>query len=463
MSFEQPKRVTLYGGRKASLSLDIAIVGCGLGGLAAAYCLGQAGHRITVLESAGAIGEVGAGIQVAPNVTKLLIRWGLESQLKQVAVEPQAITFRRYNTGETVGWTRWGESMVAAHGSPYYHIHRADFHQLLFALAEPYMNLRLNSHVVGLDADAERPTLTLASGEVVHADVVIGADGVKSTIREIVVGGPDKATRTGDAAYRAIVPTSELLKHPDLKPLVDKPEMVGWMGPGRHIMAYNIRAKKEYNIVMLHPDDGSVESWTAEGSADKMRADFQGWEPRIQKLLSLVPSTLKWTLMDRAPLDKWVHPAGRVALLGDACHPMLPYRAQGSAMAVEDAAVLGNLFSRISDRSQIAPLLHAYQDLRLPRCSDTQASSRQNQKIFHLDDGPEQEARDASMREAMEEELREAKGDQADRSAGNPNQWADKEKSRRQFSYDADLEVDRWWKEVGERKIGLLGPVQAKM
>ncbi|KAF8421749.1 hypothetical protein L210DRAFT_3672418 [Boletus edulis BED1] len=176
---------------------------------------------------------------------------------------------------------------------------------------------------------------------------------------------------------------------PTFVPLVETPEMVGWMGPGRHIMTYNIRAKREFNLVLCHPDDGSVESWTAEGSADKMRADFVCWEPRVKKLLALIPSTLNWKLMDRAPLSTWINKNGKLALLGDSCHPMLPYRAQGSAMAVEDAAVLGNLFSRLSSPAQIAPLLRAYESIRYDCATATQASSRLNQHIFHLPDGPE--------------------------------------------------------------------------
>lgn len=165
--------------------------------------------------------------------------------------------------------------------------------------------------------------------------------------------------------------------------------------------------------------------------------------------------------MDRQPLEKWVHSSGRVALLGDSCHPMLPYRAQGAAMAIEDAAVLGNLFSRLSHPSQIAPLLHAYQNLRLKRTADTQASSRLNQKIFHLPDGPAQEARDADMRAAMELEFRLLRGEHVDVTLeGSHNQWADRKKNMAQFGYDADAVADRWWADVGEREIGSLGQQQ---
>ncbi|KAH8116622.1 FAD/NAD-binding domain-containing protein [Phellopilus nigrolimitatus] len=465
------ENLTLFSGRKAPLPLDVIIIGCGLGGLAAAHTLGHAGHRVTIVESAPAIGEIGAGIQVTPNVSRLLIRWGLGPHLKKIAVKPEAIALRRYKTGELVGWTKWGDTMETEHGSPYFHIHRADFHQLLLDIAAPVSTLRLNSTVTSIDPAGPRPRITLASGEVLSADLIIGADGVKSMVREIVLGEPTKATATGDAAYRAIIPTEAMLADPELRPFVDNPEMTGWMGPRRHIMGYCIRAKREYNLVMLHPDDGSVESWTAEGSAEKMRADFDDYEPRIKKLLSMVPSTLKWKLMDRKPIATWIHHAGRVVLLGDSCHPMLPYRAQGAAMAIEDAAVLGNLLSRLTHPAQLMPILRGYEALRHARTAATQASSRLNQHIFHLPDGPAQAARDASMRAALAAERAKwaARGvgvpDYVDAAAGeavgpefsgegNSNQWADQRKNREQFGYDADEEAERWWREKGERTCG---------
>nr|VWO96165.1 Ketoreductase CTB6 (EC (Cercosporin toxin biosynthesis cluster protein 6) [Ganoderma boninense] len=203
-----------------------------------------------------------------------------------------------------------------------------------------------------------------------------------------------------------------------------------------------------------------------------MRADFADFDPRLRKILGFVQSTLKWRLMDRKPLKTWIHPSFRVILLGDACHPMLnprmlllpnfrlpgpqPYRAQGAAMAIEDAAVLGNLLSRITHPSQLPAFLQAYEDLRLPRTAETQNQSRMNQTIFHLHDGPEQEQRDADMRKAAAVELeriREGKSKAGDGLAGSANQWADEEKSRVQFGYDADEAAEVWWREGGEHKI----------
>ncbi|CCO31530.1 3-hydroxybenzoate 6-hydroxylase [Rhizoctonia solani AG-1 IB] len=434
----------LFEGRTTSNPLNIVIVGCGLGGLAAAYCLAKAGHKVTMFEGAPAIGEVGAGIQVTPNVSRLLIRWGLGEQLENIAVRPEGIVFRRWNTGEKVGETKWGGEFEDEHGAPYYHIHRADFHKLLYDITVPLIDLHLNSYVTSIDPEA--PSVTIKNEKVFKCDLIIGADGVKSAIREQVVGHVDRPVDTGDAAYRAIVSTDHLLADPELRSLVEHPEMTGWMGPGRHIMGYCIRAKKEYNMVLLHPDDGATESWSAEGSGDNMRKDFEGWEPRVDKLLKLVPSTLKWALRDRLPLDTWIHKSNKVVLLGDACHPMLPYRAQGAAMAIEDGSVLGNLFSHLTDASQIPYFLRAYETLRLSRTANTQAQSRLNQKIFHYEDGPEQEARDASMRAAMRGQ-----------TEGSANQWADKAKSKTQFSYDADAAAEEWWREVGSKERALAG------
>ncbi|KAF9561912.1 FAD/NAD(P)-binding domain-containing protein [Agrocybe pediades] len=423
--------------------LDIAIVGAGVAGLVAGYLLGRAGHRVTLFDSASELGEVGAGIQLTPNVTRLLIRWGVGERLRKVGVVPPTFSLRRYATGEVIGWRKWGNSMERDYGAPYCLAHRADLHRILLDLAKPYVLIRLNSTVV--DINPSIPTLTLSSGEVVRTQMIIGADGIHSRVRNVVVGSIDRPEPTGDAAYRAVVPSSELLKDPDLAPFVEDGTNI-WMGPKRHLVTYPLRNKELYNIVMAYPSP-STDEVTRPVDPAIMRNDFIDFEPRARKLLALIKATSSWALMDHKPLDNWVHKDGKVCLLGDACHPMLPYRAQGAAMAIEDGAALGNLFSRITHPSQIGKMLWAYQEIRHPRATAAQLESRMNQRIFHLPDGPEQEARDESMRQATVAAIKEANGEPADDCVGSQNQWADKQKNDRVFGYDIDAEVDKWWKE----------------
>lgn len=414
-------------------------------------------------ESARELGNIGTriqDIQVSPNATRLLLRWDLCPALRAHAVEPTAIVFRRYGMGVRAGYTRWGSRVTLDHGAPYYHIHRGDYQAMLHQLAcAAGVRICLGAPVRAVQPDPAvqgGPSVTLASGEVFYADLVVGADGVKSTLQKTVTGLDDRPREIGDAAYRATVSIDHLLQDPELRPFVETAEMTAWMAPGRHMMGYCIRAKKEYNMVLIHPDDGSVESWTSEGSGDKMRADFADFEPRVQKILSFVKSTLKWRLMDRKPLPTWVHPKGRVVLLGDACHPMLPYIGQGAAITVEDAAVLGAVLSHVSSLAQVPALLQAYQDLRLPRASATQDVSRFNREVFHMPDGPAQRARDEAMRAATAAELDEEGVTPPIQTDGNPNQCADRTKIGIQFGYDAYAEVERWWNAGGRERIEAL-------
>ena len=235
-----PGPESIYGSRKASLTLDVIVVGCGLGGLAAAFCLTQAGHRVTIVESSSVIGDIGAGILSSPNSSRLLLRWGLGKHLDEIAVKPEFLTRRRYDTGERIGFVKWGEVTEREYGAPNYHIHRADLHKLLYDLAAPHATILLGSPVTGCDPGPVSPSVTLKSGKVVRGDLIVGADGIKSFIQQVVSGGPNPAESTGDAAYRAIIPASLLTQDPELRELIEPPQLTGWLAPGRHMITYLI-------------------------------------------------------------------------------------------------------------------------------------------------------------------------------------------------------------------------------
>jgi len=231
---------SIYGSQRASLTLDIIVVGCGLGGLVAAFCLAQAGHRVTIIESSPVIGDIGAGIVVGPNSSRLFHRWGLGKHLDDIAVKPECVTLRRYNTGERIGITKWGEVMEREYDAPNYHIHRADLHKLLYDFVAPHVTILLGSPVTGCDPHPVSPSVTLKSGKVVRGDLIVGADGIKSFIQQVVSGKQNPAEPTGDAAYRAIIPASLLMQDPELHELIEPPQMTCWIAPRRHMVTYLI-------------------------------------------------------------------------------------------------------------------------------------------------------------------------------------------------------------------------------
>jgi salicylate hydroxylase len=231
---------SIYGSRKASLPLDVIVVGCGIGGLSAAFCLTQAGHSVTIVESSPVIGpNVGAGILCTPNCSRLLRRWGLGTRLDELAVTGKGAILRRYNTGEQIGFTEWEETMKV-YGAPYYQLHRADLHKTLYDLIVPHVTILSGSPVVGCDPNPVAPSVTLESGKVLNADLIVGADGLKSYIQEVVLGKPNKADETGDAAYRTLVPASLMMQDPELRELIENPYLTSWFAPGRSLVAYPI-------------------------------------------------------------------------------------------------------------------------------------------------------------------------------------------------------------------------------
>ena len=350
------------------------ISGGGIGGLTAALCLLHQGVEVTVLERAPALGEVGAGIQVPPNAMKVFKKLGLDAALAEIGFRPQAIEARMGRSGLELFNIPLAEAAVARWGAPYLHIHRADYVAVLAdALrAEATDALRLGADVRGYAQTVDAVTVHLADGSHVSGDVLIGSDGIHSPVRTAMQGA-EQPVFTGNVAWRAVVPVDRL---GDLAP---RPTACAWMGPGKHCVTYRLRRGELANFVgVVERDDWTVESWTEKGTADAALADFAGWHPTITRILSEADALYRWALFDRAPLAKWTD--GRVALLGDAAHPMLPFMAQGAAMAVEDAWVLA---ARLASTEDVPAALQAYQQDRYARACGVQAGSRANAKTFH--------------------------------------------------------------------------------
>ncbi|KAF5319537.1 hypothetical protein D9619_008331 [Psilocybe cf. subviscida] len=439
---------------QSAITIDILIVGGGIGGLAAAFCLGRSGHRVTVIEQGALLDSSGAGIQLSPNASRLLIRWGLKASLDTMGVKPVSASFNRYVNDEQIGFNYIGDIYETEYGSPYYHIHRADLLTMLYHLAKRHASFQQGMVTKVLsESGCSKPSVLLDSGEQITADVIIGADGLKSVVRGCIVHGPDRAVPTGYMTYRATIPAEKMKSDKDLSSLFSKPEITCWMGPNRHIVGYFVREKALYNIVMVRPDTGAQESWTKSAPKEEVEESFRGWNRRVENLIGLVEDVKKLKLVVRPPLRTWIDNNGKIALLGDSCHAMLPYLAQGAAMAIEDAAVLGRLFSNLTDLSQITPLLKAYETIRLPRATATQKASHANQSRFHLPDGPLQRTRDAAMQAAMQETL------QATSLRLTTNHSVvlghDISLTALQFGYDAEAQADRWLSEEHSSMVRL--------
>lgn len=350
------------------------IAGGGIGGLTAALCLHNFGWQVEVLEKAPAPADVGAGIQLGPNAMKVYQALGLDAALADIGFTPEAIQLRMGKTGRRLLRARLGDTAHKRWGAPYLHIHRADLITVLqTALIERApAALTYGTCLKGYQQNEQTINATLEDGTHRTGDILIGADGIHSAVRTQMLG-PDAPVFTGNVAWRAIVPV-ERLGHqaPD-------PVACAWMGRGKHAVTYLLRGGKLANLVgVIERDDWTSERWTEIGRRKEAAEDFKGWHPKVTRLIEQADSLYRWALFDRPPLERWHE--GRALLLGDAAHPMLPFMAQGAAMAIEDAWALAASLSKCPD---IQSAFTLYRHKRFERTSDIQAASRANAKTFH--------------------------------------------------------------------------------
>lgn len=372
--------------------LKVIVVGAGLGGLTAAAALSKRGIEVTLLEQASQLGEIGAGVQLAPNAIKVLRALGLEKRAAEVGFEPNAHVVRNWNDSAVLAYTPYKGVLSNVFGAAYYGYHRADLHEILRS-AVPSDAIRLSAKCVGVREEGDQAVVMLADGTELKADAVVGADGIHSAVRGRLFGA--EAPRfTGNACWRGMTPTSALA------PGLIEPNMTVWFGPGASVVYYYIRGGSVVNwVAAFESDHWAEESWNAQGDREEMLARFSDWHPTIVSLLANSDQYLKWGLFDRDPLPQWSK--GRATLMGDACHPMLPYLAQGACMAIEDGYAVANALDK--GRGDVIAALKGYEEQRRDRTARVQLLARDRSVENHLRDEASMRARDERFAKIREQ------------------------------------------------------------
>ena len=350
----------------------IAVIGAGIGGLATALALLRRGLDVEVYEQAPQLGEVGAGIQISSNGTRVLYALGLEEALRRVQVLPSRRQIRHWSTGETWDWFELGAVSAKRYGTPHVMLHRADLHALL---AEAVGRLKpdavhLAKRCIGLTQSDRQVEIRFETGETASAAYVIGADGIHSRVRECLFG-PDRPQFTGVVAWRAVVPMEKLPSR--------LAQMVGtnWLGPRGHVLHYPVRRGELMNYISLvERDDWQIESWTVAGTRSELANDYRGWHADVHAIIANIETPYKWALMVREPMPQWSQ--GRITLLGDACHPTLPFLGQGGVMALEDGYVVAACLQRYF--ADPAKALGRYEELRKERSAAVVRAAHENRK-----------------------------------------------------------------------------------
>ncbi|KAB8238715.1 putative salicylate hydroxylase [Aspergillus alliaceus] len=386
--------------------MKIIIIGAGLGGLTCAIACRRENLDVVVLERSPQLLPAGAGIQIPPNGARVLQELNLVHQVLEKGTVVESMDLRRYKDGSVITSMECGETVAREYGSPWIIIHRADYQQILFDRATSMgVEIRFGANLQRIDFEAT--AAILEGGKTVAGDVIIGADGLWSTVREEMSTRSFPPIETGDMAYRAVFPRSQLeaLGDPEVTRLCNKVAVTAWLGPDKHAVFYPVRGGEEFNLVLLQPDKMPAGVRTDEGDLEEVQSGFRDWDTTLQRLITCISSVVRWKLCHLPELETWTK--GRVTLLGDACHPTLPYQAQGAAMAVQDGAVLGMLLGHVAKRLAdqgdleieqrkitICDAFGIYEDLRKARTTASVKGALRNREVFHMQDGILQWLRD---------------------------------------------------------------------
>jgi salicylate hydroxylase len=374
---------------------DVLIAGGGMAGLGAGLACRRAGWNARLYERSDALREVGAGIQLGPNATRILIGWGLEPALLAAAAQPQRVHLRDGLSGDEVGTLELGAALARRYGAPYLTIHRADLQSLLLEGARRAgVEVRLSARINSVQPGADTVRVRIGNGHQEQADVLVGADGVWSEVRsQVCHDGPPRIT--GHLAYRALAPQARLPQ------AARSQDVTVWLGPRMHVVAYPVKSGELLNVVAVVQGGaaGAIQDWDQAGAESELLAATGPMCTALRDLVGAMPDWRLWVLQDRPPIAGAREMAsGRIALLGDAAHPMRPYLAQGAGMAIEDAAELGRCLAAVKDRpGSVAQALRAYADNRWARCARVQSRAERNGRIFHAT-GLVRWGRDLSLR-----------------------------------------------------------------
>ncbi|KAH8810823.1 hypothetical protein F5884DRAFT_875731 [Xylogone sp. PMI_703] len=417
--------------------LNIVIIGAGVGGLSNSIALRRMGHNVNVYEQANALSEIGAGIQIPPNSARILHSWGLKSALERRSVVPKAILWKRWENGSIIGRANLNPESEQRFGSPYYVTHRAHLHEALHSRTQDLGVPIWLQKKVKLYNELEG-SVTFEDGEVVKADLIVAADGLKSLARSEINGTKDKGPfGHGLAAYRATVDIADIEADPLTKPIAESRSLHLWVGDDRHVMSYAIAGGESYNLVLTHPYDNIDKEHTPMSEIlQKMRSHYNGWDPVLCRLLEMVTSTVEWPINQINIPENWASKSSKIVLSGDAAHAMVPYMALGAAMAVEDAAALAASLKHVKDSERDLPnAISKWIEARKPRVQLAHAASYGHGLMLHIPDGPVQQARDDAMRPEVEGlPVKES-----------PNQWTDPTLTQWAYGHDPVAEVERLW------------------
>jgi salicylate hydroxylase len=378
--------------------MKILIAGAGIGGLALALRLRDQAHEVTIFERTPVPRDIGGGILVPPNSMRILHDLGLEKVLAGVAVRPESRQVRRWADGSVIAEAPLGAQVVDVYGAPYMTMHRADLHGVLLEAARqdlpgrPPITIHFGREIVDVENLDDRAVAHESTGEAHQADLIVGADGLHSQVRR-GVGLMDDPTFEGNILWWSLVPMEHVVSDPSREWAART--LAVWVGPERHVVHFPVRSGRFLMLAAIVPWTEEIpEDWAAVGDRDAAIEPFEPWDPVLFGLMKLTTSVHPWPLLDRNPYDYWS--LGRVTLLGDAAHPMLPHQAQGAAQAVEDTFVLANKLDGIA-AEDVPAALTAYEKGRIRRATAIQQASRDHGAAYHLPDGPDQQERDRIM------------------------------------------------------------------